>query len=76
MMCLAETHRPQSFDQVIGQDKTIAAMRWYLDRPADSGLAFLLTGPSGSGKTTIGECAGRYWGLHRLGHPPAGVGTM
>lgn len=68
---LAEKYRPQTFDDVIGQDKTIAAMRWYLDRPADSGLAFLLNGPSGSGKTTIAECAARYWGctdfdIHRL----------
>ena len=70
-MMLAEKYRPQTFDDVIGQDKTVAAMRWYLDRSAESGHAFLLTGPSGSGKTTIAECAARYWGctdwdIHRL----------
>jgi len=60
---LAERYRPQTFDQVIGQAKVIAAMCWYLDQQADSGKAFLLTGPSGSGKTTLAECAGRYWGV-------------
>ena len=60
---LAEKHRPASFDDVIGQNTVIGAMRWYLDNAGDSGLAFLLTGPSGSGKTTLAECAGRYWGV-------------
>ena len=71
---LAERYRPNSFEEVIGQEKTIAAMRWYLDQSAGncgSGLAMLLTGPSGSGKTTLAECAARYWGatdfdIHRV----------
>jgi DNA polymerase-3 subunit gamma/tau len=63
-MMLAEKHRPKRFDQVIGQDRVVAAMRWYLDRPHPAGLAFLLTGPSGSGKTTLAECAARYWGVN------------
>lgn len=70
-MSLAESHRPRTFDDVIGQDRTIAAIRWHLDRSAEYGMAFLLTGPSGSGKTSIAECAARYWGctdwdIHRL----------
>jgi len=58
---LAEKYRPRTFEQVIGQDRTITGMRWYLDN-ATGGLALLLTGPSGSGKTTLAECAARYWG--------------
>ncbi|GMU21865.1 MAG: hypothetical protein AMXMBFR13_19530 [Phycisphaerae bacterium] len=65
---LAEKYRPQSFAEVIGQERVIAALRYYLDQQAGrSGLAFLLTGPSGSGKTTLAECAAEYWGI-----PPAG----
>jgi DNA polymerase-3 subunit gamma/tau len=67
---LAEKYRPKTFENVIGQDKVIRAMRHYLDN-ATSGMAFLLTGPSGSGKTTLAECAARYWGvadwdIHRI----------
>ena len=69
-MMLAEKYRPRAFEQIIGQDKVIAGMRWYMDN-ATGGLALLLTGPSGSGKTTLGECAARYWGctdfdIHRI----------
>ena len=60
---LAEKYRPKTFDDVVGQDKVIAGMRWYLDQQHDSGLAFLLTGPSASGKSTLSQCAGRYWGV-------------
>ena len=63
---LAERYRPKSFDEVIGQPKIIAALKWYIDQhgatQSKSGLAALLTGPSGSGKTTLAECAARYWG--------------
>ena len=76
---LAERYRPKSFDEVIGQDKTIAAMRWYLDQ--NTGLAMLLTGPSGSGKTTLAECAARYWGttdfdIHRVESAQCDVSTL
>jgi DNA polymerase III gamma/tau subunit len=68
---LAEKYRPTTFDHVIGQEKVIGALRWYLDQRSDSGQAFLLTGPSGSGKTTLAECAARHWGctefdIHRI----------
>ena len=59
---LAEKYRPNTFDAVVGQDKVVGAMRWYLDADHADGLCFLLTGPSGSGKTTLAECTGEYWG--------------
>lgn len=60
---IAEKYRPKNFDEVVGQEKVIAAMRWYLDQSHESGLAFLITGPSGSGKTTLADCAAEYWGI-------------
>jgi DNA polymerase-3 subunit gamma/tau len=63
---LAEKYRPRTFNDVIGQDKIIQAMKWYLDQTTDSGKAFLITGPTGSGKTTLAECAARYWGVSKF----------
>ncbi|MBE7456554.1 MAG: Flp pilus assembly complex ATPase component TadA [Planctomycetia bacterium] len=60
---LAEKYRPTTFDEVVGQNRIVAQMKWYLDQPNASGHAFLLTGPSGSGKTTLAYCAGQYWGI-------------
>ncbi len=60
---LAEKYRPKTFDAVVGQDRVVAALRWYLDAEHDDGLALLLTGPSGSGKTTLAECAAENWGV-------------
>lgn len=62
-MSLAEKYRPRTFDDVIGQERVIRAMQWYLGEAHDSGLAFLLTGPTGSGKTTLAKCAARAWGV-------------
>ena len=62
---LAEKYRPRTFAEVVGQDRVIATLRWYLDQPTDSGLAFLLTGPSGSGKTTLADCAAEHWGVFK-----------
>jgi DNA polymerase-3 subunit gamma/tau len=78
---LAEKYRPKSFDQIIGQDRVVAGMKWYLDQAADSGLALLLTGPSGSGKTTLAECAARHWGctdfdIHRIESAQCDVTTL
>ena len=79
---LAEKHRPKTFADVVGQERTVAALRWYLDQTERSnGLAFLLTGPSGSGKTTLAECAARAWGvldfdIHRLESAECDVGTL
>ena len=63
---LAEKYRPQTFDQIIGQDRIVRTMRWYLDTDNTTGHCFLVTGPSGSGKTAMAQCAARYWGVDDL----------
>lgn len=60
---LAEKYRPRTFDEIIGQDRIVRTMQWYLDSENTSGHCFLVTGPSGSGKTALGQCAARYWGI-------------
>jgi replication-associated recombination protein RarA len=49
MASLFERHRPQSFEDVVGQDKAVATLR----RLKPGARAFYLCGPSGSGKTTL-----------------------
>lgn len=58
---LSEAHRPRSFNDMIGQGGVVRVLKWHLDRPADTGLAFLFSGPSSSGKTTMALCAARAW---------------
>lgn len=53
-MALYHKHRPSSFDDVIGNEKTVEILRKSVsgeDRPH----AFLLHGPTGCGKTTLGR---------------------
>ena len=52
-MNLPERYRPQTFDDFIGQDKAVKAVRRIIDRPGFDGDAFWLAGPSGTGKTTL-----------------------
>lgn len=47
-------HRPQSFDEVVGNESTITAMRGLLDTGTFP-HAVMLHGPSGCGKTTLGR---------------------
>src|SRR5579884_2162998 len=47
---LYERYRPRSFDQVIGQDRAITALRALPDL---RGRAFWIAGASGTGKTTL-----------------------
>jgi replication-associated recombination protein RarA len=49
MASLFERHRPQSYEQVVGQDRAVKILR----RLSAGGRAFWLSGPSGSGKTTL-----------------------
>ncbi len=60
---LVERYRPTSWAEVVGQEKTVKAVRQLAQRGALAGRAFFLSGQSGTGKTTIarliaGEVAG------------------
>ncbi len=52
MTPLCEQYRPQTWSDVIGQDKAIALIA-ALRRRGLAGRAFWITGQSGTGKTTI-----------------------
>jgi replication-associated recombination protein RarA len=51
-MNLYERYRPQTFEQVIGQDKAIRQIR-LAGKTGFGGKAFWVSGPSGAGKTTL-----------------------
>ncbi len=52
MTSLSEQYRPQTWSDVVGQDKAIARIA-VLRRRSLAGRAFWITGQSGTGKTTI-----------------------
>ena len=51
-MQLTERYRPQTWDEVVGQDKAVARLR-ALARRGLGGRAYWLSGQSGTGKTTL-----------------------
>jgi len=51
-MQLHEQYRPASWEEVVGQDRTVAKVK-QLSRRGLSGRAFWISGQSGTGKTTI-----------------------
>lgn len=55
-MSLTKTYRPETFDDMIGHEKIIGALKNAIKK--DSARAFLFIGPSGVGKTTLARiCA-------------------
>lgn len=50
---LANKYRPAVFEDVIGNDATVQAIKTVLSRPSGIPHAWLLHGPSGCGKTTL-----------------------
>jgi DNA polymerase III gamma/tau subunit len=50
---LAEKYRPQTWADVVGQDKIVARLKVLADRGGLTGRAYWLSGQSGTGKTTI-----------------------
>jgi DNA polymerase III gamma/tau subunit len=52
---LYERHRPQSFADVVGQDKVVKRLLAIRDRGGFGGRAFWLSGQSGTGKTTLAK---------------------
>jgi replication-associated recombination protein RarA len=57
-MNLYERYRPQTFEQVLGQDKAIRQIR-LAGRTGFGGKAFWVSGPSGTGKTTLARIIAR-----------------
>lgn len=54
-MQLHEKWRPESMDDVVGQDKAVTVLTRYISRGDIGGRAFYMVGPSGSGKTTLAK---------------------
>src|SRR3990167_11549759 len=52
-MLLYEKHRPQTFEDVLGQDKAVKTIQKHLERWGWGGHAYWLSGASGTGKTTL-----------------------
>jgi replication-associated recombination protein RarA len=53
-MILHEKYRPQSLDQVLGQDKAVSQVKMIIERRGGfGGRAVMITGKSGQGKTTL-----------------------
>lgn len=55
MAQLALKHRPQSWGEVVGQDKAVARLTALRDGRGLGGRAYWITGGSGTGKTTIAQ---------------------
>lgn len=53
-MTLYLKHRPQTFDDIVGNKETVSSLESMLQRD-DRPHAFLFYGPSGTGKTTLGR---------------------
>jgi DNA polymerase-3 subunit gamma/tau len=60
-MGLATDHRPQTLDEIYGNQDTVATIRSLLDRE-DPPHSWLMYGPTGAGKTTIGRILARELG--------------
>ena len=52
-MKLFEKYRPQTLDQLVGQEKAAAMVQRLIARGTLAGNAYLITGASGTGKTTL-----------------------
>lgn len=64
-MALYHKHRPQDFDEMAGNEATIASVKALIEKP-DHPHAFLMQGPSGTGKTTIARLiAQKYLGADK-----------
>ena len=53
-------YRPESFDEVIGQDAVVRSLEAAIEK--QSSTAFLFTGPSGTGKTSLARLAAEAMG--------------
>lgn len=61
IQALADRHRPEQFEEVVGQNAAITSLRGVIER-GDS-QQFLFTGPSGVGKTTLAKIVAAEMGV-------------
>jgi DNA polymerase-3 subunit gamma/tau len=64
-MSLSTRYRPQSFDEVVGQQASIKALKALLKKP-DYPHTYLFTGPSGTGKTTLARILAKHFAGSKL----------
>lgn len=62
-MGLYQKHRPSSFDDVVGNESTVASLKGLLAKGAKTAPScFLFHGPAGCGKTTLGRIVAKELG--------------
>lgn len=65
-MSLYKKYRPKIFDDIVGNDTTVHALKKAIEKKASH--AFLFTGPSGCGKTTLGRIVAKELGAIGTGY--------
>lgn len=58
-MALDTKYRPTRYDEVMGQDATVAVLRQFVQSGAGFHQSYLFCGPHGDGKTTLGRILAR-----------------
>jgi DNA polymerase III gamma/tau subunit len=67
-MPLQHIYRPQSFDEFVGNQETVIALKILLERKKDIPHCYLFTGPSGIGKTSIARIMRRELGCEGVAY--------